>query len=75
MSKSKDLINLVETKKPKFLYKTTIVVWSEYDPSKLEASELVHDGEIGDSYISSQDTIKVNDKEQFPDVEFFGVED
>ena len=60
----------------KNLYKTVIVVWSEYNPAAtdIESSELVRDGECGDSYISSSDTVFVEDPSKDSDwdgTEFF----
>jgi hypothetical protein len=49
------------------LYKSTIVVWSETDPSKVEASDLVRDGEVNDNYIARQDNVLVEDPTKDPD--------
>ena len=37
---------------PRRLWKTEIVIWSAYDPQKIEVSELARDGEQGDAYIT-----------------------
>lgn len=57
------------------LWKTTIVVWSEEsagDPMHREASELVRDGESGESYIEFQSSELFLDPAQWPDTDFFG---
>lgn len=36
-------------KLPEKLYKTTIVIWSEYDPMQYELSTLARDAETGES--------------------------
>jgi hypothetical protein len=35
------------------LYKTTIVIWSDLDPSAMEISRLAREAETGDAYCSS----------------------
>ena len=58
--------------KPKKLYKTTVVIWSEYDPSfKVEIDELARDAIQGESYCSTQNTEEITDPSQFPETEFF----
>lgn len=57
------------------LWKTTIVVWSEEsagNPSYREASDLVRDGESGESFISEQRSELIRDPSQWPDTDFFG---
>lgn len=61
-------------KLPKKLYKTTIVIWSEEDPSHLELEDLARDATSGDSYCSKQELARV-DPLSDPDwdgTEFFG---
>lgn len=41
-------------RKPGHLYKTTIVIWSDYDTSGTELSELARDAESGDSICTRQ---------------------
>jgi hypothetical protein len=58
----------------KKLYKTTVVIWSEYDPKGTELEDLAHDATEGESYCSSQKTVLVRDPEKDPDwdgTEFF----
>lgn len=58
--------------KPKFLYKTTIVIWSEYDPTNtMEIDDLARDAMTGESYCSQQTSERVTDVTQFPETEFF----
>ncbi len=54
------------------MWRTTLVVWSEFDPKDLEASELVRDAESGESYIAESRTELVKDRTQWPETEFFG---
>jgi hypothetical protein len=65
--------------KPKNLFKTTIVIWSDYDPSQEgDIDELAHDATYGDSYCSKESSVVVEDPEKDPDwdgTEFFGVDD
>ena len=60
------------------LYKTTIVIWSEYNPAeaKIEIDYLARDAMQGESYCSKQVSEFVTDPEADPDwdgTEFFGV--
>ena len=61
------------------LYKTTIVIWSEYDASEnTEIDDLARDAMSGDSYCSKQDCVKVDDPASDPDwdgTEFFACEE
>ncbi len=41
----------------------------------MEASELVLDGESGDSFIESCEAVFVTDRTQWPDTDFFGSQD
>lgn len=41
-------------KNPKKLYKSTIIIWSEFDPTTIELSDLAREAEIGQAYCSSQ---------------------
>lgn len=61
--------------RPKELYRTTIIVWSSSNPLGMEASQLVREGEVGDAYISRQITDRVTDPSEFPNTEFFDLED
>ena len=59
------------------LFKTTIVIWSEYNPSAdsvTELSDFARDAESGESYCSKFDTEFVHAHENDPDwdgTEFF----
>lgn len=60
------------------LYKTTIVIWSEEDPSHMELSHLARDAETGNSYCAKSESVRVHDPAKDPDydgTEFFGAED
>lgn len=57
------------------LYKSTIVIWSDEDPTKLELSDLARDAENGGSYCSKQIAELVESPEDDPDwdgTDFFG---
>lgn len=64
-------------KLPDKLYKTTIVIWTDYDPSQYNVSieDLAREATSGDAFCSAQDTAMVADKNEFPDTEFFGVDE
>lgn len=34
------------------LFKTTVTIWTEYDPDCVELSDLIHDAECGDAICS-----------------------
>ncbi len=59
------------------LYKTTIVIWSDFDPTgRLELADLARDATSGDSYCSKQECVSVSKPEDDPDwdgTEFFGA--
>jgi hypothetical protein len=58
----------------RFLFKTTIHVWSEFDPSNVGISRLCLDAEEGCSYCSSMVVVCVEEPEKDPDwvdTEFF----
>lgn len=66
----------MSTKKP--LWKTTIVVWSPYDPEDSEVSleDLGRDAMSGESVCSRLETIMVDDPESDPEFkchEFFDM--
>ncbi len=56
------------------LYKTTIVIWSEFDPNKHELSVLAREAESGGAYCSRFCAEVVKNAEKDPDwdgTEFF----
>lgn len=63
----------------KQLFKTTIVIWSEYDPEgQRELMDIARDATDGQSYCSRMTRDKIEDPSKDPDwdgTEFFGVED
>lgn len=49
------------------LYRTIIVIWSEYDPTnELELEELARAATNGDAYCSVQESVKVDNPEDDP---------
>jgi hypothetical protein len=64
--------------KPKNLYKTVIVIWSESNGADMELSTLAREAESGDAYCSRSKTTKVADPTKDKDwdgTEFFGVDE
>lgn len=60
------------------LYKTTVVIWSEYPTATIELSKLARETEEGDAYCSNEVCTRVEDVYTDPDwdgTEFFGIED
>lgn len=60
------------------LYKTTIVIWSEFDPEPYDLADLAREAEDGDAYCSAQVRELVADPTLDPDwdgTEFFGVDE
>jgi len=60
------------------LYKSTVIIWTTYDPAQLELTELAHQAENGDASCSSMKCALVADPEKDPDwdgTEFFDAED
>jgi hypothetical protein len=56
------------------LFKTVAVIWSEFDPTDMELSDLARDAEVGDSYCSKTESTLVDNAESDPDwdgTEFF----
>jgi len=56
---------------PKELYKTTIIIWSDFNPANFAIDELAREAISGDAYCSEQNTEYVTDAGQFPKTEFF----
>ena len=57
------------------LYKTTIAIWTDYDPAGYEIDNLAREAMVGDAYCSLQECVKVDDPESDPhppNMEFFG---
>lgn len=62
----------------KSLYKTTIVIWSEYDGNEAELEDLSYQATEGDAYCSKQKSELVKNPESDPDwdgTDFFGIEE
>lgn len=62
----------------KALYKTTIVIWSEYDGTERELSDLAYEAEQGDALCSRYRSEQVTDVASDPDwdgTEFFDLDD
>ena len=61
-------------KRPDALYKTTIVIWTDWAPLHMEIDELAREAVMGDAFCAETDTEYVTDHTQFPVTEFFGTE-
>lgn len=48
------------------LYKTTIVIWTQYDPASVELADLAQDATDGDAYCSHSQTERIADPEADP---------
>ena len=62
----------------KALYKSTIIIWTTYDPTQLKLTELEHKAESGDASCSSMECVLVPEPEKDPawdGTEFFNEED
>ena len=62
---------------PKKLFKTTIVIWSEYDTTEVELEDLAREASSGDAYCSRYRSVAVEapaTDPDFDDTEFFGAE-
>lgn len=51
------------------LYRTTIVIWSEFDPSDMELSWLAREAEEGEALCTKNDITYVEKPEDDPDFE------
>jgi hypothetical protein len=59
------------------LYKTTIVIWSEYPGDSVELSDLAHNAEQEDAYCSKMESKAVDSPKLDPDwdgTEFFDID-
>jgi hypothetical protein len=60
------------------LYKTVIVIWSEYDGEKVEIEDLAFQATEGNAYCSKQQSVLVQEPTTDPEwdgTEFFRTED
>ncbi len=63
---------------PRKLWKTSIVVWSEYDPQKVPPGRLVVEAESGDAYMAVCHSELISgpyEQDDGPPESFFGDED
>lgn len=51
----------------KKMFKTTIVIWSNYDPNPVELEDLAQSATDGDAYCSVQRTEEVSNPRDDPD--------
>jgi len=59
------------------LWKTTIVIWTEYDPQQSELADLCRDAVEGEAYCSKSNSVLLPEPEGDPDwdgTEFFNVD-
>ena len=63
------------------LYKTTIVIWSEYPGDQVELEDLAREATMGDAYCSKQESVRVENNDPAigaddgPSRDFFGLDD
>ena len=62
------------------LYKTTLVIWTDYDPGprNMEISDIAREAECGDAYCSTQNIELIENPEEdddWDDTEFFEIID
>jgi hypothetical protein len=60
------------------LFRTTIVIWSEFDGGEVELEDLARDATSGGSYCSKQDSVFIEDPYSDadpPSQEFFEMEE
>lgn len=60
------------------LYKTTIIIWSEYPGDAVELTDLAREADTGDAYCSHTESKLVENPQDDPDwdgTEFFGLTD
>lgn len=55
------------------LWRTTIEIWTDYDPSHMEISDLAQEATTGDAYCTHQIVERIADPDKFPETEFFGA--
>ena len=46
------------------LWKSTIIIWSEFDPQQVELSTLAREAEVGEAYCSSMAAEFIREPEQ-----------
>jgi hypothetical protein len=50
-------------------YKTTIVIWTDYDPSEVELEDLAREATSGEAICSKQQVEKIDDPDSDSDFE------
>ena len=63
---------------PNKLYKSTIVIWTDYNPVQRELEDLAREAQVGDAFCSKQESTFVEDPSNDPDwvdTDFFGDPD
>lgn len=58
------------------LYKTTIVIWTDFQPTGFELSDLAREAEQGDAYCSKREMEAIEEPQRDPDwdgTEFFNA--
>ena len=57
------------------LYRTTLVIWTAFDPSGMENTDLARESDSGDAFCASRETTPVTNPVEFPDTDFFDTDD
>lgn len=61
--------------RPAKLYRTTLVIWSEFDPQHVDNADLGRESDEGAAWCEQRTTIAVLDPEEFPATDFFIQDD
>ena len=60
------------------MWKTSIVIWTDYNPSHMELATLAREAESGDAFCAKMEIAEVQDVQKDPDwaeTDFFGSVD
>jgi len=60
--------------KPNRLYKTTIVIWTDFPTSSIGIEDLARETQVGDAFCESSECVEISNKKYFPETAFFGDE-
>ena len=53
------------------LFRTTIVIWTDFNPSEMELDDLAREAISGDAFCSLQEVAEIDNPNEFPATEFF----
>lgn len=61
--------------KPQVLYKTTLIIWTEYPTDNVSIDSLAQEACTGDAFCSLQKCETISDPSKFPGTDFFGSDE